>query len=63
MFPSFCYESKNKMVVSVVQSIDIYSLSQVKKMVVRVVFALSRDFLVLKRSFEAYPKSRQDRMD
>ena len=35
MFLSFCYESKNKMVVSLVQSIDIFfSLSQVKKLVV-----------------------------
>ena len=41
MFLSFCYESKNKMVVSLVQSIHIFfSLSQVKKLVVRVVFAL-----------------------
>ena len=32
-------------------------------MVVRVVFAPSRDFLVLKWSFEAWPESRRDRMD
>ena len=51
------------MVVSVVQSIDIFSLSQVKKLVVRVVFAPSRDFLVLKPSFEACPDSGRDRMD
>ena len=63
MFLSFCYESENKTVVSVVQSIDIFSLSQVKKLVVRVVFALSRDFLVLKRSFESCPESGRDRMD
>ena len=49
---SSCYESKNKMVVSVVQSIDCFFLLR-KKMVVRVVFAPSRDFLVLKRPFEA----------
>ena len=30
-----------------------FSLSQVKKLAVRVVFAPSRDFLVLKRPFEA----------
>ena len=48
---SFCYESKNKMV-SVVQSIDYFFLLR-KKMVVRVVFAPSHEFLVLKRPFEA----------
>ena len=40
-----------------------FSLSQVKKLVVRDVFAPSRDFLVLKRTFEACPESEQDRMD
>ena len=40
-----------------------FSLSQVKKLVVRVVFPLSRDFLVLKRSFEACPESGRDRMN
>ena len=40
-----------------------FSLSQVKKLVVRVVFPLSRDFLVLKRSFEACPESGRGRMD
>ena len=64
MFLSFCYESKNKMVVSLVRSIHIFfSLSQVKELVVRVVFAPSRDLLVLKRPFEAWPESGRDRMD
>ena len=56
MFASFCYESKNKMVVSVVKSIDFFFSIQVKKLVAQVLFALLRDFLVLKRPFEACPK-------
>ena len=32
-------------------------------MVVRVVLVPSRDFLVLKRSFEVWPESGRDRMD
>ena len=52
------------MVVSVDQSIDIFfALSQVKKMVVWIVFALSSYFLVLKWSFEACPESGWDRID
>ena len=50
------------MVISVVQSIDFFPLSKVKKLVVRVVFAPSRDFLVLKRSFKACPESGRDRL-
>ena len=64
MFLSFCYESKNKMVVSVDQGREIFfALSQVIKMVVWVVFALSRYILVLKWSFEACPESGRDRID
>ena len=51
-----------KMVISVVQSIDFFPLSKVKKLIVRVVFAPSRDFLVLKRSFKACPESGRDRL-
>ena len=40
-----------------------FSLSQVKKLVVRVVLAPSRDFLVLKQPIEACLESGRGRMD
>ena len=40
-----------------------FSLNQVKTLVVRIVFASSRDFLVLKRLFGARPESGRDRLD
>ena len=65
MFLSFCCESKNVngCFSCSEHSRYFFSLSQVKKLVARVVLARSRDFLALKRSFETCPESGRDRMD
>ena len=63
MFLSFCYESKKNGCFSCSEDRYFFSLSQVKKLVVRVAFTRSRDFLVLKQSLEACPESGRDQKD